>query len=54
MKKIAIITSGALLSAGIGMHAAHFCPLQHLKAKTTTAAPAPAANETKPGTVTLR
>lgn len=54
MKKVAIISSGVLLSAGVGMHAAHYCPLQHLKAKTTAVAPAQATNEAKPGTVTLR
>lgn len=56
MKKIAIITSGVLLSAGIGMHAAHYCPLQDVlhAQKTAAAAPAPVTNEAKPGTVTLR
>jgi len=54
--KIAIISSGILLSAGVGLHVAHYCPLQHLKANTahTTQAPAQASNEAKPGTVTLR
>lgn len=54
MKKIAIISSGVLLSAGVSMHMAHYCPLQHLKAKTAAAAPSPTANEAKPGTVTVR
>jgi len=55
MKKIAIVSSGLLLSAGVGMHVAHYCPLQHLMhAKTMAAAPAPTTNEAKPGTVTLR
>ncbi|HVX50891.1 MAG TPA: hypothetical protein VHB48_12080 [Chitinophagaceae bacterium] len=54
--KVAIISTGVLLSAVTFVHVTHHCPLQMLKgsAAKTTAAPAPANADAKPATVVLR
>ncbi|HWB28021.1 MAG TPA: hypothetical protein VG738_21255 [Chitinophagaceae bacterium] len=54
--KIALISTGVLLSAGVAMHVTHHCPLHELKAAEAKTAPAaaPANADAKPATVVLR
>jgi len=52
--KIALISTGVVLSAVATVHITHHCPLQQLHSAVAKTAPAPAANDAKANTVVLK